>query len=344
MIFRQILLQIFHKFKQERTISAPFHLLRGKRSGQTIQDVGIFQLHMYFGILPKLSRKTYDEEISKLIEEQYMTVSDEGYYILTAKAKEMNQTVDLPFNGWQYRGNEHLFFARLSLVIQSLSHKAYNQMSFLPIQKDPQVQEWVRKFLISHHYQERDLQQQLYEEIIVSLEQAPIEQHAKVIVMKRLTGYKIAGYTWQQLSIYENKSEMDIQFIYIACLHAWLNGITDKESQFPLLAAIAEQVRVAMPLSGSAYQTAQLFQQGYSIEQISQYRKLKRSTIEDHIVEIAMNNPRFDIRSFITEEEIHQVVNAVDDYNTRKLKILHEVMPNLSYFQIRLVLARGETV
>lgn len=344
MIFRQILLQIFHKFKEERTISAPFHLLRGKRSGQTIQDVGIFQLHMYFGILPKLSRKTYDEEISKLIKQRYLVVSEDGYYTVSTSVNNLTESMNLPFDGWHYRGNEHIFFARLSLVIQSLSHKAAGQMSFIPIQKDPLIQAWVRNYLISNHYQHNQLQKKLLEEIIRSLEKAPIEHKAKEILIKRLAGYKIAGYTWQQLAIYENNNEMDIQLIYIACLHTWLNEIYDNASQFPLLASIADQIRISIPLSGSAYQTAQLFNQGHTLEQISQYRNLKKSTIEDHIVELAMNEPKFDIQQFISKEEVTEVLNAVEDYNTKKLKVLHEVIPHLSYFQIRLVLARGEKV
>ena len=41
-MFHQILLQIFQKLNKERTISAAYHVLRGKRSGQTIQDIGLF--------------------------------------------------------------------------------------------------------------------------------------------------------------------------------------------------------------------------------------------------------------------------------------------------------------
>lgn len=63
-MFYQILLQIFQKLNNERTVSAAYHILRGKRSGQTIQDVGLFQLHNYFGLLPKLPRAIFDEAVS----------------------------------------------------------------------------------------------------------------------------------------------------------------------------------------------------------------------------------------------------------------------------------------
>lgn len=339
MIFQQILLQIFHKLNQERTISAPFHLLRGKRSGQTIQDVGIYQLHNVFGILPKLSRSKYDEEITKLIHKQIIKVNEEGFYELLTKNIDMD---GIRFDGWHYRGNEHIFFARLSLIIQSLSHKKAGQMSFIPIQKEEMIQQWVRNFLVSNNYLEGTIHERLMNEMIHSLESTNIEEATKNIIINRLSGFEIAGFTWQQLSYFENKCETDIQLLYIAGLHSWLNIIISQPERYSLLSSVAENVRISVPLTGSAFQSAQLFLQGYTIEQISTMRGLKMSTIEDHIVELAMNEPQFSIEQFISAEDIQLVLTAIEDYNTRKLKVLHEVLPHLSYFQLRLALARGE--
>ncbi len=339
MIFQQIILQIFHKLNQERTISAPFHLLKGKRSGQTIQDVGIYQLHNFFGILPKLSRNKYDEEITNLIDKQIIKVNEEGYYELLSNDIVMDQ---FGFDGWHYRGNEHIFFARLSLIIQSLSHKNAGMMSFIPIQKDEMIQHWVRNFLLTNNYQEGNVHELLMKEMIHSLDNTNLDESIKNILINRLSGYNVAGFTWQQLSHFENKSEMDVQLLYIAGLHSWLNKIISEPDNYPLLNVVAQNVRINISLTGSAFQSAQLFLQGYSIEQISKMRGLKMSTIEDHIVELAMNEPHFSIEQFISPQDIQLVSTAIEDYNTRKLKVLHEVLPHLSYFQLRLALARGD--
>ncbi|MDN4493891.1 helix-turn-helix domain-containing protein [Ureibacillus aquaedulcis] len=345
MIFQQILIHIFHKLNQERTISAPFHLLRGKRSGQTIQDVGIYHLHKYFGILPKLSRNKYDKELSALIEDQYLIVKEDGFYQLTKNATEkIKEMQNLPFDGWHYRGNEHIFFSRLSLIIQTLSHQKAGQMSFIPIQKDEQVQQWGKNFLKVNHYQDGQLQQKLLDELYESLEKSTIEEVGKNILGLRLSGYEMAGLTWQQISVHEKLNEMDLQLIYIASLHAWINVILLQSDQFQLLNQMVENIRIKNPLTGSAFQSAELFNNGHSIEQISKIRGLKMSTIEDHIVELAMNEPQFNVEQFVPSEDIKKILTAVDDYSTRKLKVLHEVVPHLSYFQLRLVLARGERV
>ena len=53
-----ILLTIISRIDGERTIYAGLHLLRGKRSGQTLQDVEYYGLKDFFGILPKLTART----------------------------------------------------------------------------------------------------------------------------------------------------------------------------------------------------------------------------------------------------------------------------------------------
>lgn len=343
LIFQQILLEIFNKLKNERTVSSAYHILRGKRSGSTIQDVGIFQLHSYFNILPKLSREVYNNAIDQLIHREWIEVRENQYYVLLKSGLEqLHYQKSLFFDGWHYRGNEHLFFARLSLIVQSLSHQKANVKTFRPIQKDETVQRWVKHFLLTNHYQNGHLQNKLYKEIVMSLEKTNADPPLKNIVSHRLSGYKTPGFTWQQISSRMNISELDAQILFIACLHSWLKEMEINSTNYPLLNRICEGVRIANTLTSSTVQTANLFRKGYSVEQISEMRRLKTSTIEDHLVELAMNEPTFPIIQFISEQQIREVWEAVEGYNTRKLKILHEVLPQLTYFQIRLVLAKGE--
>lgn len=341
MIFRQILLQIFHKLQKERTISAAYHLLKGKRSGQTIQDVGLFKLHAFFGILPKLSRQVFDEEIKKLVAENIIHIYEDGYYFLSEQAQQLIERYPIRwFDGWHYRGNEHVFFSRLALVIKSLSYHKEGQMSFSPVVKDEGIQQWVRQLLMTNHYQSGKLQQLFYDEIAQSLEVTAISDEQKLILMKRLSGYGVPGWTWQQLSHALAVEPIDVQLLFIESLHNWLNVIFHA-SDYPLLKRLSEGVRVEVVLTGSAYQTAQLFKQGYSVEQMSYMRGLKISTIEDHLVELAMNEPNFPIAIFVAQEECRRVHQLVQSLQTKKLKVLHEAVPHLSYFQLRLILAKG---
>jgi uncharacterized protein YpbB len=342
LLFQQILLTILSSFHKERTISAAYHLLKGKRSGQTIQDVGLFKLYPYFGLLPKLSRQKFEEQVDLLFAKNNIVLEEDGYYRLTDAGQEAAKApLDFFFDGWHYRGNEHLFFARLSLIVQSLSHQQNAVKAFIPIERNEQVQQWVRQFLIRQNYGRQLLQQPLYEEITNSLGQLPIDEHLKDIVVYRFTGFNQPGYTWQQLAFGYHMQEMDIQLLYISTLHQWLNEIYRTPERYPILSALTQGVRVETLLTDSANTTAQLFKKGYSIEQICQMRKLKTSTIEDHLVELAMNDSSFSIESFVTYAEQQQIFDAVETYETKKLRILHEILPHISYFQLRLALAKG---
>lgn len=345
LVFQQILLTILEAFHNERTISAAYHLLRGKRSGQTIQDVGIFKIHAYFGILPKLSRKKFDMEIDLLLAKNYIELTENGYYILLDAGREqLKEGVPIAFDGWHYRGNEHLFFARLSLIVQALSHQLAGVRAFIPIEKNDGVQRWVREFLLSNHYSKGILQQLLLEQMNESLQVAALSDMQRECVIYRLSGYQMAGLTWQQLAFSKNMNEFDLQLYYISALQQWLSELVQNGAHYPLLVQVVQHIRIEVTLTDSATQTARLYKEGHSIEVISQMRRLKPSTIEDHLVELAMNDRYFALDEFVTETEQVQVFDAIDAYDTRKLKVLREILPHLSYFQLRLVLARGQEV
>ena len=67
---------------------------------------------------------------------------------------------------------------------------------------------------------------------------------------------------------------------------------------FPFLRKIAENVKVSTYLTDSSVKTKQLFDRGMSIDEIATARKLKRSTIEDHFVEMSINDPQFPLSQF----------------------------------------------
>ncbi|MGN7476503.1 helix-turn-helix domain-containing protein [Solibacillus silvestris] len=342
MLIQQILLKILHTFQQERTISAAYHLLKGKRSGQTIHDVGLYKLYPFFGLLPKLTRRQFDDQIDLLFAKNTILIEENGYYAMTGHGKELAaQSLFIPFDGWHYRGNEHLFFGRLSLIVQSLSHQLHHKKAFIPIERNEQTQQWVRQFLMRHRYQNRLLQQALFNEMTASLSRLDIKENMKELLMYRLTGYNEPGFTWQQLAFGYEMQEIDVQLLYISGLHAWLNELHREKSSYPLLNDIMQNIRAEVLLTASASSTAQLYKNGRTLEEISHIRRLKISTIEDHIVELAMNEMDFSIEPFVTAEEQQQILTAVEDYETKRLKNLKEILPNFTYFQLRLTLAKG---
>ncbi|HLQ97926.1 MAG TPA: hypothetical protein VK135_04495, partial [Candidatus Dormibacteraeota bacterium] len=50
-----------------------YHLLTGKRSIQTVQDVHLYQLDRFFGIFKKLNKPTFDQMVDELMEQQLLS-------------------------------------------------------------------------------------------------------------------------------------------------------------------------------------------------------------------------------------------------------------------------------
>ena len=159
-----LLLTIISRLDGERSIYAGLHLLRGKRSGQTLQDVEYYSLKGFFCILPKLQIELFDEAVGQVKEAQYISINEDSVVYLTKKGKEAIYTLPIyRFNGWDYRGREHVFFSRLSLIVQTLSHFRAGVKSHLcPCKMIIDIQLFVKELLL----EQGNLDEYIFQSII----------------------------------------------------------------------------------------------------------------------------------------------------------------------------------
>jgi uncharacterized protein YpbB len=333
-----ILLVIISKLDGERTIYAGLHLLRGKRSGQTLQDVEYYGLKDFFCVLPKLTIEQYDEAAALLRDSGYISTCDESYVNITASGRQLVATLPAySFNGWDYRGREMLFFARLSLVIQTVSNFKAGEHAFMPIQKDHDSQLFVKKLLHKQPISDPAYAGYIAEELRLCIERSGMDDKQKIIVTHRLSGFGLTGWTWDQLADKLKLHSFDVRLLFIEGLHRLLTVI-EQSSDLSFLRKITDDVKVTTYLTDSSVKTKQLFDRGMSIEDIAVARNLKLSTIEDHFVEMSINDPQFPLIQFVAEEDVKAVVAKVKEIETRRLRLLKAEFTALSYFQLRLIL------
>ena len=341
MLFQQIILHIVNQMNEERSISAPFHLIRGKRSGQTIQDVKIYRLTNYFSLFPKLTKTAYDTHVQQMIQSKWLSIDEKGIPKLTSSGKvKLLNMPQLKLNGWLYRGNERIFFQRLSLVTQTLSHVHAKKLSFTPIQKDENIQLWVRQFLQNFSYKSEEFINQYHQELLSVCQSDKLSKLHLVILSHRLTGYGVSGVTWKQLSHELQEDEIDLQILLQESLHILLDEISIRPT-LSILSSLTEGIKSSTPLTDSAKKTSDLLEKGYTFEQISSIRQLKNSTIEDHFVEMAMNGSLFSVELFFPNQDVPSLLYDINKLKTKKLRTLKELFPNQTYFQLRLLLAIG---
>lgn len=342
MHFHQILLFIIHKLSGQRSENAPYYLLKGKKSGQTIQDVTYFQLHAFFSILPQLSKEDYDIGINELHNHDLIQVEESLVYITEKGISAVVEGKEFLFNGWEYRGREQLFWKRLDLVIQTLSQFQAKEKKFVPNQKDMAIQNFVKDFLIQHNFREFNLSNDIKQEIFRLFESPLLNDLHRTLFVYRLSGYNKTGLTWEQLSRYYDLTDMNAKINFLECLHNILDNIDINTS--PLLFSLAKGIHLDTPLTDSAFKTNSLFEKGYTMEEIARIRKLKINTIEDHVIEIVSSDKNFSVSAFISSEQVEKILHLSKELHTKKLTVIKNRLPELTYFQVRLALTKGEQI
>lgn len=342
-----IILNCLYKMNGERTVYSILHILNGKKSSQTIQDIHIFQLTSLFQSFPTLTREQLDDVIYTLYKEKWIVkVGDNHYFINDARKLELENLLKmnpLPnyLNGWRFHAVTEPFWQRLSLLVQVASHLSENSIRYIPVQRNPVTQVWLKDTLHSISVERSEIHKYLYKDIVKCLDGIEIDP---VILTHRLTGIREIGLTADQAALELKIDPARYQLSFSSILHYMIDTIISNEKEYPLLCHMIKGSKRNITLTASTAKTYTLIQKGYNIEEIVHLRNLKQSTIEDHIIEILLNVPEFPVHSLVSKEKITRIKNTIEQLSSKSLKVIKEQLVDVSYFEIRVVMARyGES-
>jgi uncharacterized protein YpbB len=343
-----IILYILSQFKGERSISGIFHLVTGKKSAQTVQDGRLFGVTFLFNTMSHLSKEVLLEVIVDLIRMNLVVPIKEEHFLVTEDGnRRLLEFLNLyPFpeylDGWKYNDISKMFWNRYSLFTQCLSNMLNGNNQFLPITRDRELLLWAKQRFPKTHEAQQLLSNKLYietERILSKLD----DLESSYFVL-RLSKVNKVGYTHEQAATF---LELDLdrgKIIFQGLLHRFIYEVTCKQEQFTVLHSFIKDLTLAFTLTRSTQITYKLLNVGKSVEEISQIRKLKSNTIEDHVVEIAINVPDFDISPFVNEESQRLIRDTISKLKTKKLKVIKDQLKDdFSYFQIRLIITQLET-
>ncbi|MBU8879146.1 helix-turn-helix domain-containing protein [Bacillus sp. FJAT-29790] len=340
-----LVLYCLHKIAGERTIYSILHLLNGKKSSQTIQDAHLFQLTPLFNTFSSLGRSGLENLVIMLEEEGSVERYGEQSYQVTLAGMERlnaffgNHPFPLGLNGWKFHRLSELFWERLTLAVQVISHLTNRDSKYIPIQRKKEIHHWLKGFLHHSRLSRDELGAEIYRELVECLESN--EELNPSILVIRLTGHKNIGLTSSQAADKLKMDHDDYHIQFLAILHYMLETVQAKPSEFPLLSELIADQNDTAPLTQSTKKTFSFLEKGYQVEEIARIRKLKKSTIEDHIVEIALNINSFDIAPFVNMEKQNLIIRAAKSITSKQLKHIRQFVPDADYFEIRLVLAKA---
>lgn len=338
-----IILFCLHKLQGERTIYSIYHLLNGKKSSQTIQDAHLFHLTPFFQTDTNMSRQLLEKTAAELMNLQLIVEKGDQHYAVTPKGEQqlIQSLAETPIpkylNGWKYQRTAIVFWERLSLAVQVISYLKKRESKYIPVQRKADTLLWMRQFLKQNRLSRDSLGMKLYEELVMCLERdSSIDPDYLVI---RLSGFRSIGLTESQAAQHFRLELTYYHYHFISILHFVTGHIEENSSQFPILHSFLEKTQ-KYNLTNSTEKTFALLKQGNSVTDIMTNRGLKKSTIEDHLVELALNIKSFSIDPYVSIEKQELIKKAAKEKQTKQLKQIRSIVQNADYLEIRLVLAK----
>ncbi|MCL6573948.1 MAG: helix-turn-helix domain-containing protein [Bacillus sp. (in: Bacteria)] len=335
-----IILFCLKQLNSERTIYSIYHLLNGKKSSQTIQDVHLFSLKRFFGIYEPLTRESFDEIIQAMLEKEWIYRCGVQRYHLMPSGNLFLEKYSLPayINGWDFHQFTTLFWERLSIFIQVTSNLVFEETKYTPIQRNKDVHLWLKSVLKKIFLPKKEISEHLYSELIKCFDES--KEIDPSLLVFRLTGFQQIGLTPNQVAKKLNMNRHDYHIGFINALHYLIQKIERESNHYKILFFLIEDIKQSDELTLSARKTRNLLNKGYSLEMIARFRHLKLSTIEDHLVEFALNIDGFPIDTYVDKELQMRILGISRLSSTRELKLIKEKLTKVTYFQIRLVMAK----
>jgi uncharacterized protein YpbB len=338
---KKIILDCLKQLNGERSVYSIYHLLNGKKSSQTIQDVHLFSLKRYFGLFESLSREEFEEIIHLLLQENLIYLCSDQRYLPTSAGNQLALDTRLPryFNGWEFKSLESVFWQRLSLLVQVVSNFVYQETHYIPVQKNKEIHLWLKMMIKNLNVTKEEIGPVLFSELRTCLKEAQGINPA--VLVFRLTGYGQIGMTSTQTARKLNMHDYDYHLEFIDILHYLIDHINQNSARFCMLSLLGYDLNVNEFLTVSSRKTLELLKRGFSIEEIAGIRNLRPNTIEDHLVELALNIKEFSIEPYVPLDEQKKIIEISQRKGTRQLKIIKNELETVSYFQIRLCIAKN---
>lgn len=276
------------------------HLLRGKRTTSVLMYGFLYQLLPYFALFPDFSEEQLTGIIRNLIESHYLMEDSPGVVSISAKGRQLMAKKPLV----EHEGLDSLRYSRvdddftelLLFATQVVSEYCHQQSRYQPIEtsqlKQALVKGWLRQL------PERDeLGRRFFNEWQRLI--AAFPEVYRPYVVASLSGNGQIGQTLSQLTEQSNLSLFEARLVSKQLSHRALTMLLENVEDFPLMVALYRRLGKKL-VNESAAMTYQLFQQGWSVSELSKKRGLKPSTISEHLIEAAIIDESFDLTKIVT--------------------------------------------
>lgn len=329
---------------QPKKGSTVFHILQGKRTASILYRAIDYSLETFFGFFPQLDRSVFYKKLDGLVSMGYLSFSPETKEYLQSEIGK--NKVESYFSAhyypsqlnWLTQGRAITEFQRIIYFLtQIFSEIRHKNNRYLPVEKDYDIQQWVKSWMAKQDIPLQKLAIEFGMEWKRLL--SCLETENAIILVHLMSGHDAVGLTKNQLSHQMNLSELEITFRQYDSISYLIQQISADSKHIPLFDSIVQETVVPSEkgISTSAKETALLLKKGFSIEKIAHIRHLKKSTISEHVIELAILFPTLDIQPFIPTEIYAALKTLLADSPELSFQEANDHLLNVEFLWYRLM-------
>jgi uncharacterized protein YpbB len=324
------ILTLFQHGYKVRT-STLYHLLKGKRTSSVLIYGFMYQNLRFFQLTPELTEAQFNKFVNTLLEDQLLNKDKDGNVQLTVAGDELlksQKNAHRWINNYRFGKTDEEIWRFLQFMVQVVSHLSYNNKQYVPLEQSPLYQGHLKKRLTS--LPRAELIKKLKTDWYSVFSQLSKEE-ADYFAMQ-FSGYQQIGKAAFQL-LDETIAPFDRYLLKKERLHQLLFLIENlaetsflKETIQPFLQKNENQ---------SMNETKLLLKKHLSVEEIAWQRKMKKSTIQDHLIELALTEQIF-VDRYISAETYHYLDKLQAPCEQWIYRSLKKENDTLDYFEYRL--------
>lgn len=324
----QKLKTLYHAFNGKRTVSVLYNALKNDVASHT-------------ALFSRLRLSQLEASLRPFCQQGWLEEEEGVYYPTHAGQAELERyfehhiRLDNP-NQLRYALIVQKFAQRSLFLVQVLSEKAYRNADYLPINNNAEDQRYVKAFLKNHQLPFGELAGAYAREWLQVIEAAEIGHPD--LFLEQAEGHGIIRKTARQAAERHGVPEAEAYIIWQLGWLAILGVLERRGEHFPLLSQLFLDLAQAGGLaSASARETYALMDRGFTPDRIVATRKLKPSTIHDHILEMAMVYLQFPFERFLAPELLGFVEEKRSQEQPLDYSLIQETFPGLPFFEGRLM-------
>ncbi|AYM03227.1 helix-turn-helix domain-containing protein [Levilactobacillus yiduensis] len=322
--------------QQNRRIRVIENLLRGKKTVSTLYWGQRYRLLPLLNLDKHLQRGGLDDAIQELQHRGWVTVDTEQSTLrLTGEGDQ--QLADQPYYRpvtTQQWVNLDLVAARqrLLLAVQVTSQFAHSTARYYPLATDQETRRAVRQWF--HRLKSPTLAPQLGAALTASLQQLPNQTAG--VVTDQFTGFGQPGLTSEQLAVANQWTTWEVRLMQT-------DGVVQialdaRQADHPLHTLLGPLWQV--PISRSAQATLAAVESGGDLARVATIRKIKLSTVREHLLEAAIMSPLQDfpydrvLPVAVRQDLAAALQGSVDDWQYTNLPADLQAKYDFFYFRL----------